>query len=110
MAVVAFFVGAVPKPAKITRTAAVIRATNCSRDSTRALDRYFAPWATVCSVPAISSAVTPSRLRSISDIAAAIVAASRASNAALAGSTMSPSCMAGFWSRVPISDTSIDPT
>ena len=79
----AFFAIA-PKPAKTTRTAAVSLATNSSRDSPRELDRYFAPWPTVCSVPAISSGVTPSRRRSFSAVAAAIVTASRASNAATA--------------------------
>ena len=59
----------------------VIRAMHSSRDSAWWLDRYFAPWATVCSAAVISSGVTPSRLRSFSDIAAPIAAASRAANA-----------------------------
>src|SRR3954452_7016110 len=100
----------VPRPAKTTWAAAANRATNASRDSPRALDRYFAPWAIVCSASAISSGVTISRLRSCSDIAAAIAAAIRASNSALAGSTMSPSCMVGLWRRFPISGASNDPT
>src|SRR3954447_20855923 len=57
----------VPRPAKTTWAAAATRATNSSRASARALDRYFAPWAIVCSAPAISSGVTISRLRSCSD-------------------------------------------
>src|SRR3954447_2301677 len=100
----------VPRPAKTTRAAAATRATNSSRDSPRALDRYFAPWAIVCSASAISSGVTISRLRSCSDIAAAIAAAIRASNSALAGSTMSPSCMVGLWRRFAISGARRDPT